>query len=373
MANAEKFQQLPSEQFARKHHRAQVVALNKHLTCDILRLTWTPRALCSNDAKQCYNRLVHSVATFALWKLGVPQAPIACMMRTLQQLTHHVCTAHGDSLLSRPSNTGEKPIHGIGQGNGAGPATWLATSAPIIEMMRSLGHGVHFESAISRSILEFIGIAFVDDKDLLTSIQAPNDTHLEVTDSAQAALNNWEADTQSTGGYLIAFRWLANGDWRYATRTELAAELSVLDHLRARHTLEQLEVSQGKRTIGAILTPNGSDVDATTFLQKKSLDWAAKISAGFLTPREAWYALTSTILQSLEFPLLALCLNEQQCKSIMAQPSRLVFRDPASVAIYTAAWYTGLPSFKGSTFKTCELPNISHTYKRSSSRPIKRT
>ena len=38
----------------------------------------------------------------------------------------------------------------IDQGNGEGPAIWVAANAPIIEMMQGLGHGIKFEAPLSQ-------------------------------------------------------------------------------------------------------------------------------------------------------------------------------------------------------------------------------
>ena len=70
MARAEELGVMPKEQAgSRKHHRAVLSALNKVLTVDLLRMRRQAGALCSNDAKSCYDRLVHWVASLCLRRM----------------------------------------------------------------------------------------------------------------------------------------------------------------------------------------------------------------------------------------------------------------------------------------------------------------
>ncbi len=58
-------------------------------------------------------------------------------------------------------------MHGVGQGNGAGPAFWMVVSTPILNYFRSKGYGCELISPISKLHTKFVGYAFVDDMDLI--------------------------------------------------------------------------------------------------------------------------------------------------------------------------------------------------------------
>jgi len=71
--------------------RASTCSLNKILSLDIIRLGRRRIAtLCSNDAKSCYNRIVHTVASLSMQRLGVNPKTCFTMFSTLQALNHHV-------------------------------------------------------------------------------------------------------------------------------------------------------------------------------------------------------------------------------------------------------------------------------------------
>jgi hypothetical protein len=60
MINSEKFRVLAPEQFgSRKSHTSIRQALNKVLSYDLIHQCRIPAAMCSNDMKSCYDRIVH--------------------------------------------------------------------------------------------------------------------------------------------------------------------------------------------------------------------------------------------------------------------------------------------------------------------------
>ena len=92
--------------------------------------------MCSNDAKSCYDRTVHNFASLCLQRIGAPVEPIVSMFQTIQNLNHYIRTVHGVSDRSFTGAHWASPIHGVGQGNGAGPQIWAAVSTPLLNMLR---------------------------------------------------------------------------------------------------------------------------------------------------------------------------------------------------------------------------------------------
>jgi len=71
----EKFKALAPKQYgSRKGKLANVQSLNKHLFYDTIRFKRQPAALCSNDAKSCYDRIVLLIVALAMCRLGEPQS-----------------------------------------------------------------------------------------------------------------------------------------------------------------------------------------------------------------------------------------------------------------------------------------------------------
>jgi hypothetical protein len=213
---AERFDAIAPEQFgSRKFLSAVDQSLNKALIFDLWRMNRSPAALCSNDAKGCYDRIVHNVASLCMQRVRVPREPIISMFGTIQELQHHVCTAFGDLEKFFKANTGRIPIQGVGQGNGAGPQIWALVSTPIFNMLCLMGFGINLILPITQQDVLLVGFGFVDDTDLAIS----NDKYHSARNAASVlhmAVDAWEGGLRATGGalepskllwYPIEFGW----------------------------------------------------------------------------------------------------------------------------------------------------------------------
>jgi hypothetical protein len=98
MQVAEKTKSLAPEQYgSRKRHKAIDLAVSKSLAFDILRKLKRAGAICSNDAKSCYDFIGHTQAALSMQRVGAPKNIINCLFTTLQEAVHQVRTGFGDS------------------------------------------------------------------------------------------------------------------------------------------------------------------------------------------------------------------------------------------------------------------------------------
>jgi hypothetical protein len=87
---------------------------------------------------------------------------------------------------------GEIPLHGLGQGNGCGPAGWAIISTPIINMMQIAGFGATFLKVIYVSLVVFVCYAFVDDTDVVHMAQDVHINGEEIIKQMQDVIDHWE-------------------------------------------------------------------------------------------------------------------------------------------------------------------------------------
>ena len=143
------------------------------------------------------------------------------MFSTIQNLTHKVRTAYGDSPTSYGGFWDKYtcPPQGLGQGNGAGPAIWSIISSTVFFSLRTQGLGVQFTSPLTKQVFDLCGFAYVDDSDLIVT----GESAVKVAHNMQNSLSAWEGLIKPTGGvmapekswwYLIDFDW-TNGKWSY--------------------------------------------------------------------------------------------------------------------------------------------------------------
>jgi hypothetical protein len=136
-------------------------------------------------------------------RVGVPRCIVDCLFSTLQEAQHKVRTGYGDSEGWYGGSQKEgPPMHGICQGNGAGPSIWAVVSSPILNLLRTKGYGIFFTTPISNSQIRFSGYAFVDDSDLIPVLSALQKAGL-ATLLLQKSVDTWEAGLKVTGGALV--------------------------------------------------------------------------------------------------------------------------------------------------------------------------
>ena len=324
MAFGESKKLIAGEQYgSRKHHSAETQALNKRLTYDAWRLRKSVGVLCSNDAKSCYDRILHVICAICLRRFGGDKGPISSMIEMLQFMTHKIHTAWGAVEGYGPDDN-PFPLQGILQGNGAGPCIWLVISVVIFNMMRAEGFGMRFKTPITREAVHVVGFAIVDDADLVISETDANTTGDRTLQLAQKALDHWEGGVRCTGGaivpakshwYYISFKWI-EGQWSYEDIDETKS-LTVLNEFQERVELTQVPVSEAKKTLGVFLAPDGNNRDMLQYLTPKAQEWSEQMRVGQLGRDEIWRALQTTIMKTIEYPLLSTTFEESDLSALM--------------------------------------------------------
>jgi len=218
MQNAEKLDKVALEQYS-SHSRkaASNQCLNKWLFYDYIWAMRIPAALCSNDAKSCYDWIVLLIAALALCRLGASVPAMESMIAMLAQLQHHVRSAYGNSVCAWGQAEWKDPVAGIGQGNGAGPQIWAAISTPLFTILCQEGFVATMLCVMSKQFQSLEGFAFVDDADLI--VTNPSNDKQKVANKMQQLVQLWHGLLKATSGdlvpekcfwYLIDFQYKGN-------------------------------------------------------------------------------------------------------------------------------------------------------------------
>ena len=77
------------------------------------------------------------------------------------------------------------------------------------------------------------------------------------------------------------------------------------------------EAHQGKETLGVFLCPDRNNNDAFKALAGKAKKWRDNLRSGHLQPNLAWQAFRTTIMKTLEYPLVVLMSIEAEYEYIM--------------------------------------------------------
>jgi hypothetical protein len=84
----------------------------------------------------------------------------------------------------------------------------------------------------------------------------------------------------------------------------------------SRTSLEQVEVGEGRRTLGVRLAPDGNNKAEFEYLKEQCDQWANRIRSGTLPQTYTWQAFSTTIVSKLSYALPATTFTRTECESI---------------------------------------------------------
>ena len=314
---------LAREQFgSRKHKSAIEHAINKRLTLDISRQNKSNCIYIANDAKSCYDRILLMVAYLAMRQSGVPQLAALSSIKTLVNMRIRIKTAHGISKTQYGGSDWKVWPHGIGQGNGYGPAIWALISSPLLTIMRKQGHGTSIHSPISNEKLTMAGFSFVDDTDQceMTMRNKSWENQMLMT---QKSLNLWETLIRTTGGAIepsksdwtkLKYRW--TGGRAVMEKADQNDKLFMRSPNGDVKELTQKEPDEARETLGVWQTATGNETTQTQKLIGKIRSWGSSISKSGINSREVSTAVKITIGKTIRYPLGATTLSHKEAKKV---------------------------------------------------------
>jgi hypothetical protein len=110
--------------------------------------------------------------------------------------------------------------------------------------------------------------------------------------------------------YLIDFKWIPQKlHWDYKTKAEIIGEITIRNPQGEKEVLERLEVDDLRVTLGINIAPDGSWTGQVKYLAEKVNKWVSQLESGHLNQVDTWYTLTRTIMQTLEYPMVAISLT----------------------------------------------------------------
>jgi len=125
-----------------------------------------PLVVACEDFARCYDQIAHCPASLACQRLGVSPEVMSTIFFTIQFMKFYLRTAYGDSATFYGGGLSQHPFQGVCQGNGAGPAIWLALSLCLIHMLHQTGSPTQISSSVSLTSIAMVCFIYVDDCDL---------------------------------------------------------------------------------------------------------------------------------------------------------------------------------------------------------------
>ena len=141
----------------------------------------------------------------------------------------------------------------------------------------------------------------------------------------QEILDRWGGLLRVTGGalvpkksywYAIDFKWTGSA-WKYRTISDMPGNILITGINGERVVLTRLNPDVAQETLGVMQAMDGNNKAEILHLRGKAEEFADAIRTGFLKKNDAWYALNSTILKTMEYPMAVTTIKEQEWNHIM--------------------------------------------------------
>jgi len=141
-------------------HCAIQVSFSCCLLADLSHQCCHPLVVACEDFARCYDQIAHCPASQAC------QCLMSTVFFTIQFMNFYLCTAYRDSATFYGGGLSQHPFQGICQGNGAGPAIWLALSLCLIHMLHHFGPPTRISSAVALTSIAMVCFIYVDNCNL---------------------------------------------------------------------------------------------------------------------------------------------------------------------------------------------------------------
>lgn len=316
MRHAEKHGTIAPEQYGSRKNKSSIQhATNKALLFDIQRQKKQDSVLMILDAEACYDRIPLHIASLCLRRQGLPLSAVRYMFQPIYEMQHNIRTTFGESTQHYSSR--EHRLHGILQGNGAGPCIWVMVSSPLLEHLRHTQHGIYVRDTNQDVNILIPAFAFVDDVDVVeTTLKS-----LFPLLRPQSSLTTWSRDLWTIGGNLkwskcfwqwLVFVWNGHNRWKIQRATETDEELTIHTADGNQVILQRNEVDSATLALGIMFSIDGSMKDEVALLKDRVTKWCDRIRTKKMSKKEVWYALTSCIMRTINYPLMATSMTKKE-------------------------------------------------------------
>jgi hypothetical protein len=140
------------------HQPIAVWRTTEERKCDISHVTKRTLVNFVNDATNCYNRIIVTLASLN----GLHRNVVLVHATMLEEARFHLRTKLGYSKSSYSHHV-EFPIFGSGQGSGDSPSIWLFISSTWCDVHQQISYGARFVSPNGDEEVKTTMVGFADD------------------------------------------------------------------------------------------------------------------------------------------------------------------------------------------------------------------
>ena len=307
---------------------AASAVLQKILLVDQLRIERRAGGMFDCDAKGCYDRIIPPLASIHLQALSLDKSIATLLARLMFTAKRFVKTKHGVSKNSIRT-TRESPLFGIGQGNGGGPAIWLAHLTVMFTALSSICTGFMVGCIKGLEILTTVGTGYVDDVTLFVSLDPKEpQTEEQVKKRIQRMASKWEKLLFLTGGKLELSKcfWLPiTWNWRHGEPVVKGTRDSPVElHLtesesRTKINIPRIAPSTAEKRLGIRYSADGKWAKEYKYWLDFTKDFAITVRKARLDRLGGYQAYKALWCAKFRYSAPVIGLSKQQLLKIQKQ------------------------------------------------------
>ena len=281
---------------------ASSALLQKIISIDQLRLERRVGGLFDCDATGCYDRILPPLAAVHLSALGLDPSISTMLARLMYTAKRHVKTKHGVSKKYIQTNR-VTSLFGIGQGNGGGPAIWLAHLTVMFTVLSAICSGLAIKCIQGIQAIASVGTGYVDDVTLITNVADDEpQTEQTVRNKIKYMAQKWEKLLYLTGGKLELSKcfWIPV-TWRWKKGNPILQKMGnrskdlILTESESGHkiTIPRISPAKAERRLGVLYSIDGKWKAEYKNWLAYTQDFAARINIARLDRIGGLHAYTS--------------------------------------------------------------------------------
>ena len=314
---------------------AQSASIQKIIATDQLRLERRAGGIFDCDASGCYDRILPPLAAIHLRALGLQKSIGVFLARLMFLSKRYVKTGHGISETNI-GTTKKKVLHGIGQGNGGGPAMWIAHLTVMFSTLSAVCLGFVMNCVQTMKQVVTVGTGYVDDVTLGLSLpKKQKQTEQKVRQNIKKMSQWWEKLLYITGGRLeLSKCYWVPVTWKWSQgKPSMVKKLGRNKELILRESETQAFVviprklgMDAVKRLGVHVSCDGKWTEEFRYWQKFSADIGHKLAkatvdrlSGYLVYHSIWLAkvrysaavtgFTSNQMNTIQKKILSPCLS----------------------------------------------------------------
>ena len=304
----------------------QEACIQRTLMMDMMRLMRKVGGLFDCDATGCYDRILPAFQSLHTRRMGLSKEISTFVAKLMFKCRRYVKTKYGvsDEYIQ---STVDEVLYGIGQGNGGGPGMWVSQLTVMFQVVQKIAVGIKFKAPTLEEVYETVGLGFVDDVALGTSIEDEAVVHQidQATEATKDMAQKWEILLHTNGGKLelskcfwIIFAWgWRGGKPKLKKKQEIWTEMKIRQSSDGKKIVIPLkDVDKAPKRLGVRMAANGLWTKEIKRWQHTAILFARKVQRAKFSRMAGWKTYSMIWAAKFRYVAGTIGMTRKECDDL---------------------------------------------------------